>query len=344
MSPEFFLSRYILLDLIVSLCLMTDWSVIKTSLREQGVRRVAQEGKRQTARSLLKKLSQQKDEPQAIARILERHVSMDKSREEVLDELIQYFLTVQDAMKCQVVPLHFSLSHLISAFQQVAQKKGIDPEQFYPHLLEKIFQNKEGDDPPGDSSKLSTRDRILNAALDLFSEKGFHLTTVDEIADRAGVGKGTFYRYFSNKETLFNELVRLRLKDLEKRAQSVLDGQDDVLTMITKYLHIYFEFFDSNQHLYRLIVQEQLDVGDQVRDLYVQKVMRRVPMLKRKIREAAQQGVLKDVNFQTVFYGVMGFIHGVIQKWLAQECSYSLVQELPTVTEVLFYGFVQARR
>jgi hypothetical protein len=71
--------------------------------------------------------------------------------------------------------------------------------------------------------------------------------------------------------------------------------------------------------------------------------MRRAPLLKRKIYEASQQGVLKDVDFQTVFYGVMGFIHGVIQKWLAKDCAYSLVEELPTVIDVLFYGFVKTK-
>jgi len=38
---------------------------------------------------------------------------------------------------------------------------------------------------------------------------------------------------------------------------------------------------------------------------------------------------------------VMGFIHGVIQRWLAHDCSYPLMEELPAVQEVLFYGFVQ---
>ncbi len=82
-------------------------------------------------------------------------------------------------------------------------------------------------------------------------------------------------------------------------------------------------------------------MGEQVHNLYVKKVMRRVPLLKRKIYEASQQGVLKDVGFRTVFYGVMGFIHGVIQRWLDSDCSYPLVEELPAVTEVLFHGFVK---
>ena len=102
-----------------------------------------------------------------------------------------------------------------------------------------------------------------------------------------------------------------------------------------------FEFFDRNQRLYRLIIQEQLDLGEHSPDEYFRRVKRAIPNLKRKVYEGTQQGILKDVDFQTVFYGTMGFAHGVIQKWLARDCSYPLVDELPGVLEVLFHGFVK---
>jgi AcrR family transcriptional regulator len=52
------------------------------------------------------------------------------------------------------------------------------------------------------------RDAILAAALKLFVERGFYGTAVPEIADLAGVGAGTIYRYFESKEALVNELYR----------------------------------------------------------------------------------------------------------------------------------------
>jgi len=295
------------------------------------------------ARNRLKKLIREDCEPEAIASQVERDLT-GHPREDVLDELADCLLVVRDSCKQGSVSAQFPAVRLLAGFQQVAQKKGIRPEEFYRALLEKLLLNGETEEGLRPQVKPATREKILNAALDLFYQKGFHLATVDEIAERAGVGKGTLYRYFASKGALFNELIKSRTEELERNAQAVLDGQDDVLTMITKYVRIYFEFFDHNKRLYRLILQERLDLADQVQELYVKKVMRRIPVLKRKIREASQQGVLKDVDFQTVFYGVMGFIHGVIQKWLVNECSYPLVDELPTVMEVLFYGFVKSDR
>lgn len=52
------------------------------------------------------------------------------------------------------------------------------------------------------------RQSILKAALELFVQRGFHGTAVPDIARGAGVGAGTIYRYFSNKEALVNELYR----------------------------------------------------------------------------------------------------------------------------------------
>lgn len=52
------------------------------------------------------------------------------------------------------------------------------------------------------------REAIMTAALELFVERGFYGTAVPEIADRAGVGAGTIYRYFESKEALVNEIYR----------------------------------------------------------------------------------------------------------------------------------------
>lgn len=62
--------------------------------------------------------------------------------------------------------------------------------------------------PPVRAQREDKREVILEAALELFVERGFFGTAVPEIAERAGVGAGTIYRYFESKEALVNALYR----------------------------------------------------------------------------------------------------------------------------------------
>ena len=55
---------------------------------------------------------------------------------------------------------------------------------------------------------MTKRDAILDAALELFAERGFHGTAVPLVAEKAGVGAGTLYRYFESKEALVNALYQ----------------------------------------------------------------------------------------------------------------------------------------
>ncbi len=55
--------------------------------------------------------------------------------------------------------------------------------------------------------KEAAKDRIVKAAFKIFAKKGFHATTMDDIAKEIGVSKGALYQYFKNKKELLNEIV-----------------------------------------------------------------------------------------------------------------------------------------
>src|SRR3954469_5265697 len=60
----------------------------------------------------------------------------------------------------------------------------------------------------GSGRRRATRQKLYEAAVTLIAEQGFSSTTVDEIAERAGVAKGTVYYNFASKTELFEELLR----------------------------------------------------------------------------------------------------------------------------------------
>jgi AcrR family transcriptional regulator len=84
-------------------------------------------------------------------------------------------------------------------------------------------------------SKNDKRDEILRAALEMIAENGFHGAPMAMIAEQAGVGAGTIYRYFENKDVLINELFR----EIESRIYPVLlDGYALQKPIDERFLHL----------------------------------------------------------------------------------------------------------
>ena len=64
------------------------------------------------------------------------------------------------------------------------------------------------------TKKQIKRERILNAAADLFSQKSYHEVMMEDVAKMIGVAKGTVYNYFLSKEELYFSIMSLRMENL----------------------------------------------------------------------------------------------------------------------------------
>src|SRR5215468_6516677 len=81
------------------------------------------------------------------------------------------------------------------------------------------------------------RKQILDAATQVFAQKGFHRATIKEIARVAGIAAGTIYTYFASKtEVLLGILHRLN-ESTEREQQLTLEGEQDLRSFFTSYLH-----------------------------------------------------------------------------------------------------------
>jgi len=78
-------------------------------------------------------------------------------------------------------------------------------------------------------SQLQTRERLLDAALDVFSRRGYSAASVDEIAAEAGYSKGAVYSNFSNKEELFLALIDRRFAKEAQGYPGIVNRMNDDL-------------------------------------------------------------------------------------------------------------------
>lgn len=222
----------------------------------------------------------------------------------------------------------------------VAVAAGISRESLLEDLLFQTLRRPSGEERPKRKKQADVREKILHSALEEFSEKGFHSTTIDSIADRAGIAKGTVYRYFKTKEALFNALKEDTITEFVELARRDLSSEKDVLVIIESIIRMYLGFFEKNSSFFKVIVQEQRDFGREFSEKFINELLLALPGLKRRCWQASRTGRLKQMNYFTVFFGIIGFLNGVIQRWLHEGAEGSLLEEVDTVKEVLFFGFV----
>lgn len=137
------------------------------------------------------------------------------------------------------------------------------------------------------------RDAVLEATLELISEHGFHGTAMSMIADRAGVGAGTIYRYFEGKEDLVTQLY-LEIK--REMGKAVLAGysEDQSLrerfqTLWLNMLHYYME------HPCELAFLEQFDNSPYMAPEVKEAFSEYYEPLVRYFQYAFQEGVFKEM-------------------------------------------------
>ncbi len=222
----------------------------------------------------------------------------------------------------------------------VADHAGIPRQNILEDLLFQTLRRPADGEGPKRKKQRDARSRILQAALDEFSDKGYHASTIDSIAERAGIAKGTVYRYFNTKEGLFNALKEDTISEFVEHARHDLSQEEDVLKIIESVIKNYLSFFEKNSAFFKVIIQEQKDFGREFSEKFIHELILALPGLKRRCWKASRNGHLKQMNYFTVFFGIIGFLNGVIQKWLHEGAEGSLLNEIETVKEVLFYGFV----
>lgn len=136
------------------------------------------------------------------------------------------------------------------------------------------------------------REAILAAALDEFAERGFAAARLDDVAARAGVAKGTIYLYFSDKENLFQELVRAMLAPLVGDLEA-MGSRDMPLPALAEHMADLFvrEIFETRRKdVIRLMISEGRRFP-KLAEIYYREVLgRAIAAMRATLRRPADRG------------------------------------------------------
>ncbi len=144
------------------------------------------------------------------------------------------------------------------------------------------------------------RKSILKAAREVFFQKGFMAATIEEIAGRCGLAKGTIYLYFKCKEELYVSIMREGLGLLKKELGKIagLPLQSDEL--LVHALQIYFAFYKKNRKYFTIMfLSSQPDVRELASDKLLRECMDTARDCLRTVSDIVEKGI-KSGLFRTV--------------------------------------------
>lgn len=161
------------------------------------------------------------------------------------------------------------------------------------------------------SSKPSRKEEIIKVASKLFSAKSFHDVTMDEIADKVGVAKGTLYLYFSSKEKLYLEILEETFDSIESLLEKEVAKTDTAPNKLKKVLKIVFKFYRENIDVLKIFSRDETHLIQEHHDLTEKWRLRRLKLYEKIIEKGIKEGSFKTKNTRLaalMLYGSVGAV------------------------------------
>lgn len=186
--------------------------------------------------------------------------------------------------------------------------------------------------PPKSVDKDQKRRGIAAAAMAVFAEGGFEASSVREIAEKAGVGKGTIYEYFNSKEELIAISVQIWMEDMIKEVESIVGKIQEPEQKLRTYVNTMVDSFLSDDRISTLILSIMQYFLTRIHDGVFGEVLQRmfstgVDSISGILVEGMEQGVFKITGrreAQIIAINLAAFLDGICIDYMVTGRSFDL--------------------
>ena len=183
---------------------------------------------------------------------------------------------------------------------------------------------------------------ILEQAQKIFASKGFHNTSVAEIAGASGFAVGTLYQFFESKEQLYISMVTEKLNMMYSGVRESVSKETDIVKKIEVMVASQFHFVENNTEFCSLFIRgdhlslsaEGLDLRKRLKTDYAAQLALKEEVM----REGIQAGLIKKMDPRMMAAALAGIINSYASKWLTTDKGTSLMNYVPFVMDIFLEG------
>ena len=188
--------------------------------------------------------------------------------------------------------------------------------------------------------KQKTKERIMEVAAEVFGEKGYHSTAVEEISRRTQMSKGGVYFHFPTKQGLFFAVIDHLANRLIKHIENEISFEPDPLKRIDLALSKVLEILGKRRSLAKLLLVQGYSMGTAFEKKRMDIYSRFSDLISRNLDAAIDDGIIEPLNTKIASQLWLGGINEILIQWLYSDIDVNPKDTLPVLRRVLIRGLV----
>lgn len=194
------------------------------------------------------------------------------------------------------------------------------------------------------------RNVILKAARRLFFDRGFKQVTVESIAKKAELSKGSIYLYYNSKEEIYAQILLSDISKFNDRFTGVLKETDDATTALHRFADIYIDFFLTERELFKILMTYMLHTDDMnlpadLNHHIIKTTNQSIDIMEEIFRFGIQRGEFPhSLNCRLSRNAIWGLLNGVISLYLNTGVESKRVDTIRNTVQTGLEIFIQGMR
>jgi TetR/AcrR family transcriptional regulator, fatty acid metabolism regulator protein len=181
--------------------------------------------------------------------------------------------------------------------------------------------------------------QIIDAAVVVIAENGYHQSQVSKIARKAGVADGTIYLYFKNKEDILISLFREKMGMFIEKVNEVIAGKQTAAEKLLVMIENHFKIMSEDRHL-AIVTQLELRQSNKDIRLKINEVLKGyLNVVDRILKEGIENNEFRqDLDIRLARQMIFGTIDETVTTWVMNDQKYDLTALAPAVHKLIISG------
>lgn len=181
--------------------------------------------------------------------------------------------------------------------------------------------------------------QIIEAAVEIIADNGYHASQVSKIAKKAGVADGTIYLYFKNKEDILVSVFEEKMGQFIEQIASSTNDKQNADEKLRTLIEMHFLQLANDHHL-AIVTQLELRQSNTALRLKINEVLKPyLVVIDDIIEEGMEEKIFRDdLNIPLVRQMIFGTLDEIVTNWVMKEQRYDLVKQASDVHGLITNG------